>query len=52
MPASRPFLFDDSLAGCFHVVSRLIERRYLLDEEGREVFPKMVRAYEDLLGKR
>ncbi len=50
MPAARHFLFDDSQAGCFHVVSRLIERRYLLDEEGREVFLKMVRAYEDLLG--
>jgi REP element-mobilizing transposase RayT len=50
MPRARPFLFDGSQAGCFHVVSRLIERRYLLDEVGKEVFLKMVRAYEDLLG--
>jgi REP element-mobilizing transposase RayT len=32
------------------VVSRLIERRYLLDDEGKEVFLKIVRAYEDVLG--
>ncbi len=50
MPAARPFLFDGSQAGCFHVVSRLIERRYLLDDEGKEMFLKIVRAYEDLLG--
>jgi REP element-mobilizing transposase RayT len=50
MPRARPFLFEGSQAGCFHVVSRLIERRYLLDEEGKEVFLRMVRAYEDLLG--
>lgn len=31
------------------MVSRLIERRYLLDDEGKETFLKMVRAYEDLL---
>lgn len=48
MPAARPFLA--SQARVFHVVSRLIERRYLLDDEGKETFLKMVRAYEDLLG--
>ena len=50
MSVARPFLFDDSQAGCFHVVSRFLERRYLFDDESKEVFLKMVRAYEDVLG--
>lgn len=33
-----------------HVISRIIERRYLLGEEEREFLVKTVRAYEDLLG--
>ena len=50
MPAARPFLFEDSQAGVFHVVSRIYDRKRLLDDEAKEVFMKMVRAYEDLLG--
>jgi REP element-mobilizing transposase RayT len=49
MPA-RLFLFDQSQAGCFHVVNRIYDRRYLLDEEGKEMMVKLVRAYEDVLG--
>ena len=50
MPAARPFLFDGSQAGVFHVVSRIYDRKRLLDDEAKEVFMKMVRAYENLLG--
>jgi hypothetical protein len=46
MPA-RPFLFDESQAGCFHVVNRIYDRRYLLDREGKDLLLKLVRAYED-----
>jgi REP element-mobilizing transposase RayT len=49
MPA-RPFLFNDSQAGCFHVVNRVYDRRYLLDTEGKEMLVKLVRAYEDVCG--
>ena len=49
MPA-RAFLFDDSQAGCFHVVNRIYDRRYLLDTEGKDLLLKIVRAYEDVLG--
>ena len=50
MPIARPFLFDGSQAGVFHVVSRIYDRKFLLDDEAKEFFLKVVRAYEDLLG--
>ncbi len=50
MPAARPFLFPDSQAGVFHVVSRIYDRRYLMNDEAKEFFMKTVRAYEDVLG--
>jgi REP element-mobilizing transposase RayT len=51
MPSARHFLFPDSQAGVFHVVSRLAGRAYYLEEEnGREEFVKMMRAYEDVCG--
>jgi putative transposase len=49
MPA-RPFIFDQSQAGCFHVVNRVYDRRYLLDREGKDLLIKLVRAYEDVCG--
>jgi REP element-mobilizing transposase RayT len=49
MPA-RPFLFDESQAGCFHVVNRIYDRKYLLDREGKDLLLKLVRAYEDVCG--
>jgi REP element-mobilizing transposase RayT len=49
MPA-RAFLFDQSQAGCFHVVNRIYDRKYLLDAEGKDLLLKLVRAYEDVLG--
>ena len=49
MPA-RPFLFSESQAGCFHVVNRIYDRRYLLDTEGKELLVKLMRAYEDVCG--
>ncbi|MDB6070947.1 MAG: transposase [Verrucomicrobiales bacterium] len=49
MPA-RPFLFSESQAGCFHVVNRIYDRRYLLDREGKDLLLKLVRAYEDVCG--
>ena len=49
MPA-RPFLFDQSQAGCFHVVNRIYDRKYLLDTEGKDLLIKLVRAYEDVIG--
>ena len=49
MPA-RPFLFDESQAGCFHVVNRVYDRKYLLDTEGKDLLLKLVRAYEDVCG--
>ena len=47
---TRPFLFEDSQAGCFHVVNRVYDRRYLLDTEGKDFLLKLVRAYEDVCG--
>ena len=32
------------------MVSRIYDRRYLLDDEAKEFFIKTVRAYEDVLG--
>ncbi len=49
MPA-RHFLFDQSQAGCFHVVNRIYDRKYLLDTEGKDLLLKLVRAYEDVIG--
>ena len=49
MPA-RPFLFDESEAGCFHVVNRVYDRRFLLEGEGKGFLVKLVRAYEEVLG--
>ena len=50
MPARR-FLFDSpSQAGCFHVVNRLYDRKYLFDYEGKELLLKLIRAYEDVIG--
>ena len=49
MPA-RPFLFDESKAGCFHVVNRIYDRKYLLDTVGKDLLLKLVRAYEDVCG--
>ena len=49
MPA-RPFLFDESQAGYFHVVNRVYDRKYLLDTEGKDLLLKLVRAYEDVCG--
>lgn len=47
----RAFLFPDSQAGVFHVMSRFLERRMLLQEEAaRRFFLDTLRAYEDLLG--
>ena len=50
MPAPRPFLFPDSQTRVFHVLSRIYDRKYLLDDKAKEFFMKTVRAYEDLLG--
>jgi REP element-mobilizing transposase RayT len=51
MPSARHFLFTDSQAGVFHVVSRLAGRAYYLEKDnGREEFVKMMRAYEDVCG--
>ena len=51
MPLPRHFLFPDSQAGVFHVVSRVAGRAYSLEQdEGREEFVKMMRAYEDVCG--
>ena len=49
MPA-RHFLFDQSQAGCFHVINRIYDRKYLLDTEGKDLLLRMVRAYEDMIG--
>ena len=50
MPKPRPFLFPDSQAGVTHVCSRILEKRYIFQDEEREYFVKTMRAYEDLLG--
>jgi len=47
---SRAFLFDQSQAGCFHVVNRIYDRKYLLDTEGKDLLLKLVRAYEEVIG--
>ena len=49
MPA-RPFLFDQSQAGCFHVINRIYDRKFLIDTEGKDLLLKLVRAYEDVCG--
>ena len=47
----RIFLFEGSQAGVFHVTSRFLDRVYhFRDEESKDQFLKIVRAYEDLLG--
>lgn len=46
----RAFLHCDSQAGCFHVINRIYDQKYLIDEEGKEFFLKLVRAYEDVIG--
>jgi hypothetical protein len=40
MPA-RPFLFDESQAGCFYVVNRIDDRKYLLDMDGKDLLLKL-----------
>jgi REP element-mobilizing transposase RayT len=50
MPSIRRFLFDQSQAGCFHVVNRIYDRKYLLDTDGKDLLLKLVRAYEDVIG--
>jgi REP element-mobilizing transposase RayT len=50
MPAIRRFLFDQCQAGCFHVVNRIYDRKYLLDRDGKDLLLKLVRAYEDVIG--
>jgi REP element-mobilizing transposase RayT len=51
MPRPRPFLFPESQAGVFHVCLRLVGRAYHFEEgDGRDVFVKMMRAYEDVMG--
>ena len=50
MPKPRPFLYADSQAGVFHVVSRAAGREYRLGEEEKEFFTKLVHAYARLLG--
>ncbi len=50
MSASRQYRFDGSQAGIFHAVSRIYDRKFLLDDEAKEFFLQVVRAYEDLLG--
>lgn len=35
MPAARSFLFDGSQVGVFHVVYRIYDRRYLLNDEAK-----------------
>ena len=45
------FLFQHSQAGVFHVTNRFLDRVYHFgDEESKDHFLKIVRAYEDLLG--
>ena len=47
----RIFLFEGSQAGVFHVISRFLDRVYHFgDEESKDQFLKIVRAYVDLLG--
>lgn len=49
MPPPRHFLFYNSQAGVFHVISRLAGRAYYLEEgDGREEFVKIMRAHEDV----
>jgi REP element-mobilizing transposase RayT len=49
MPA-RPFLFDHSQAGVFHVVNRIYDRKMLLDPVGKDFFLGVIRAYEAVCG--
>lgn len=46
----RPFLFDACQAGCFHVVNRIYDRKYLLDKTGKNFMLKLIRAYEEVCG--
>ena len=47
----RIFLFQGSQAGVFHVTSRFLDRVYHFGEDdSKDQFLKIVRAYEDLLG--
>ena len=45
------FLLEGSKAGVFHVISRFLDRVYHFgDDDSKDQFLKIVRAYEDLLG--
>ena len=47
----RIFLFEGSQAGVFHITSRFLDRVYHFgDDDSKDQFLKIVRAYEDLLG--
>ena len=50
MPRPRPFPFDGSQTGVFHVVSRVAGREFVLGDEEKEFFTRTLHAYADLLG--
>jgi REP element-mobilizing transposase RayT len=47
---NRAFLFSESQAGCYHAVTRIIERRHVFSAEACEFLVRTMRAYEDVLG--
>ena len=47
---TRAFLFTGSHAGCYHAMTRILERRLVLDDAAKEFLVKTMRAYEAVLG--
>src|SRR5690606_18351479 len=50
MSKYRPFPFNESQAGVFHVVSRIVGREFRIDGDGKDFFVRVMRGYEELLG--
>jgi REP element-mobilizing transposase RayT len=44
--------FSDEVPVCMHVVSRIVDRQFLLKDDEREVFVGMMRMYEEFCGVR
>jgi len=47
MAKPRVFTHPDTHAGCYHVVSRIVDRQFRFGEQEKEAFARMMRAFAD-----
>ncbi|HWB03231.1 MAG TPA: transposase [Verrucomicrobiales bacterium] len=45
MAKPRVFTSADTQVGVYHIVSRIVDRQFRLDERGKETFARMMRAF-------